>query len=576
MKRVFPFLEWLPQYSRKDFLGDLPAGITVGVMLIPQGMAYAMIAGLPPVYGLYAALIPQVIYGFLGTSRQLAIGPVALDSLLVASGLSVIAATDSGNYIALAISLAFMVGVIQFVLGIARFGFLVNFLSKPVISGFTSAAALIIALNQIKHLIGAPIERGSRIQDIAVSTFEKADYIHGTTVAIAAVCIAVLVLLKRFKGIPSALVAVLLGLASVYFFDLDQEGVGVVGFIPEGLPAFSEPIFDWEVWQSLLPIAITLALIGYMEAISMGKIMEERRKAFTIRPNQELVALGTSNMLGSLFQAFPVTGGLSRTAVNERAGAQTGVASWISAIVVGAVLLFLTPVFYYLPNAVLGAIISVAVLGLVDFRYPARLWTIRKEEFVLWLTTFVVTLTIGITTGIVSGVILSILLLVYRTMNPHIARLAQIGETTHYKNVNRFETSAQIDPRVLAMRFDGQLYFANQEYFKEQVDEMIRAKGPDLKLFVLNAEPVNYIDSSATFMLERLINDLRDKDIAFAITGAIGPVRDILKKTGLATLIGEENIFVSTHDAVEYFFNTSDNKTYKLRGMATQTKKDSE
>jgi len=552
LKSFIPLLEWLPKYKKEYLSGDLSAGLTVGIMLIPQGMAYAMIAGLPPVFGLYAALIPQVIYGILGTSRQLSVGPVAMDSLLVASGLGALSLSGIDEYISMAIFLALFMGAIQFILGVVRMGFLVNFLSKPVISGFTSAAALIIGLSQLKHLLGTQIERSNQIHILLLNALKTIDQTNLVALGLGIAAIVVIKALKRLHNrIPGALIVTVSGIVITYVFRLDQLGLSIVQEVPSGLPSFGVPTVAQDRIGELFPIAMTLALIAFMEAISVAKAIEEKHKLNEVKPNQELIALGLSNVVGALFQSYPTTGGFSRTAVNDQAGANSTLASFISAAIVGLTLLFLTPLFYYLPNTVLAAIIMVAVFGLIDFHYPRTLWKNRKDEFALLIFTFIITLTVGIKEGILFGVLLSLLLLVYRSSSPHFAVLARVNNSPYYRNVRRFSSEVTIDPAILLFRFDGQLYFGNKDYFKSSLLKAMEERGASLKHLVLNVEPMNYIDSSAAFMLRQLFEDLKSKGISISIAGPIGPIRDILKRSGIVSLLGEEAFFENTHSAYQ-------------------------
>lgn len=550
MKQYLPFLDWIKGYNKKSFLGDLPAGVTVGIMLIPQGMAYAMIAGLPAVYGLYASLVPQVIYAFLGTSRQLAVGPVAMDSLLVASGLSVIAASGTENYILMAIILAFLMGIMQLLMGVFKLGFLVNFLSKPVISGFTSAAALIIGLNQLKHLMGTEVARSNQIHLLVYDAFSKIGDIHWITFGIGIGGIVIIKLLKKFiPKLPAALIVVVAGITVVTLFSLTGYGVKIVGEIPQGLPSFSVPKINMDVLSDLLPIALTLSLIAFMEAISVAKAIEQKHSDYKVDPNQELVALGSANIVGSFFLSYPTTGGFSRTAVNDQAGAKTGVAAIISAVVVALTLLFLTPLFYNLPKAVLASIIMVAVFGLIDFQYPVKLWKNRKDELFLLLFTFGITLTVGIKEGIIFGVLLSLLIFVYRTTKPHFAILGKLNDTGIYRNIERFP-NAETDNDVLIVRFDSQLYFANAEYFRKNIEIIIQQKGDGLKLLILNAGSINYLDSSAAQMLIQFVGELRDQNIEVNIVSSIGPVRDMLARQELSSTFKNEVCFNTIDEAL--------------------------
>jgi SulP family sulfate permease len=552
LKRIFPFLNWITRYDRSTLYGDLVAGFTVGILLIPQGMAYAMIAGMPPIYGLYAALVPQLVYALTGTSRQLAVGPVAMDSLLVAAGIGAMKLANIQDYIAAVIFLTLLIGLFQLLLGILKMGFFVNFLSKPVISGFTSAAAILIGLGQLKHILGVDLPQSGKIYVLLGSIFGSLTDIQPLTFGIGILVILIIVGLKKLnKKLPVPLLVVILGIASVALLGLEAKGIKVVGEIPRGLPSFQLPGIQWDAVGQFLPIAITVALFGFMESISIAKTVEERHPEYELDPNQELRALGLSNILGSFFQSFSVSGSFSRTAINDHSGARTGMALIFSALLVAGVLLFLTPLFYNLPTVVLGAIIIVSVFGLIDLRYPLQLWKNRKDEFLLLIATFLMTLSIGLIEGIILGVLLSLLLLVYRISNPHIAVLGRIKDTTYFKNVNRFSEDVEVYDDKLIIRFDAQLYFGNKDYFKKQLYQQIQKKGPQLKFIILNAEPINYIDSSASVMLERIILELREKGIEFLIAGAIGPTRDILYSSGIIDILGEENLFAQTYDAVD-------------------------
>ncbi|XLS29746.1 SulP family inorganic anion transporter [Flavobacteriaceae bacterium M23B6Z8] len=573
LKKYLPIFQWLPGYHKSNLSGDIAAGITVGIMLIPQGMAYAMIAGLPPVFGLYAALFPQIIYAIMGTSRQLAVGPVAMDSLLVASGLGALALSGIEEYISMAIFLSFFMGSIQLVLGMLRMGFLVNFLSKPVISGFTSAAAIIIGLSQLKHLLGTSIEGSSQLHVLIKNAFETFDQVNIYAIIIGILSIILLTILKRInKKIPGALIVVVLGILSVYFLDLESFGVKIVREVPTGLPSFDIPVIDISRITDLFSIAVTLALIAFMEAISVAKAIETKHKDYEVDANQELRALGTANIIGSFFQSYPTTGGFSRTAVNDQAGAKTGLASLVSVLVVALTLLFFTPLFYYLPNAVLAGIIMVAVFGLIDFKYPIRLYKNRKDEFVLLLLTFLITLAVGIKEGILLGVLFSLLLLVYRISKPHMAVLGKIKGTDYFKNIDRFEENVETDHHILVIRFDSQLYFGNKDYFKNELLKRINAHEPHLKAIIIKSEPINYIDSTAVFMLEQLIDDLKQKNIKVLFSEVIGPTRDIIYKSGLLEKIGKENFFVHTSEAYAYALHRTPKNELQEK-ISLQTKK---
>lgn len=558
MQKYIPILQWLPHYKKGDFLKDLIAGLTVGIILVPQGMAYAMIAGLPPVYGLYAALIPVLMYMVLGTSRHAAVGPVAMDSLLVAAGLGALRIVGVENYIAIAILLAFMVGTIQLLLGVLKMGFLVNFLSKPVISGFTSAAALVIIFSQLKHLIGAPIEDSNKFLRMVFNVFQKLGETNFYDLAIGLTGIAIILIFKKIdKRIPAILIVVVLSILAVYFLQLENHGVHIVGTIPTGLPSFVMPIFNFDVVYELWPMALTLALVGYLETISIGKALEEKLDEDTIEPNQELIALGAANIIGSFFQSYSSTASFSRSAINGDAGGKTNLSALFSVLLVIGTLLFLTPVFYYLPKAALASIIMVSVLGLIDMNTAKQLWLKRKDEFVILLIAFFITLFIGIPQGILIGVLSSLLLMVYRTSNPHFAVLGNIKGTDYYKNVLRFADEIINREDLLIVRFDAQLYFGNEAFFKNQLLKEVDKKGPKLKGVILNAEAINYIDSSGAQTLTKVIKEIHKRNILFYIAGAIGPTRDIIFNSGIIHELHKEFLFVRIKEAVACFDDPS-------------------
>jgi SulP family sulfate permease len=379
---------------------------------------------------------------------------------------------------------------------------------------------------------------------------------HGPTLTLGLISIALILVLKRLhKRIPAALVTVVLGIAVVALFNLEPRGVQVLGEIPKGLPALQLPVIPWNRLGELFPMALTLALIAFMEAVSIAKAVEEKEKTDELRSNQELRALGFSNIVGAFFQAYPSTGSFSRTAINQQAGAKTGLSLIISALVIGLTLLFLTDLFDQLPNAILAAIILVAVLRLIDLRYPVILYKKRKDEFVLLIITFLLTLFIGIKEGILLGVLFSLLLLVHRTSKPHIAVLGKIKGSPYFRNLKRFEKEAETTPGLLIFRFDGQLYFGNRDYFKKQLMRLIEVSPTPVQTVILNAEAMNYIDSSAVYTLRQVLDDFDQRGITLLVAGAIGPTRDILHKSGLIHQLGKEGVFSSTLDAYEYALN---------------------
>jgi len=553
LKRLIPILEWLPNYRRSDFRGDFVAGITVGIILIPQGIAYALIAGLPPIYGLYCALMPQVIYAIFGSSRQAAVGPVAMDSLIVATGVSTLALTGSDSYIAIAILLALVVGVIQFLLGVFRLGFIVNFLSKPVIMGFTSAVALTIGINQFRNLFGVDFIQSDQIQYVLEDIWANIIDFNSHTTIIGLISVVIIIIFKRInKKIPNALIVVVFGILAMRYFGNSFDDVDLVKDIPSGLPSFSIPEIDIAQIRELLPIALTLAMVGYLETISIGKSLEAKQDDYRIRPNQELIALGLSNMVGSLFKAYPTTSGFSRSAINQESGAKTGMAALISVVMVIITLLYLTPFFYHLPKTVLAAIIIVAVFGLVNIKEAIFLWKANNLDFWLLIITFVSTLILGIEYGIAIGVGLSLVILIFRTSRPYVTELGKVPDSDFYRNRDRF-SDVVVDDEVLVFRFDAQLFYANASYFIEQLENMAEAKGDQLKLIVLDAESINRVDSTGVEMLKERIRYYQKRSILFYFAGVKGPVRDHLFRGKILDIITLDHFFMRVNGAVSFY-----------------------
>lgn len=562
LKRLIPILQWLPNYNGSRFRGDLIAGITVAIILIPQGIAYALIAGLPPIYGLYCALVPQVIYAIFGSSRQVAIGPVAMDSLIVATGVSTLALAGSDSYIAITILLALVVGAIQFLLGVFQLGFIVNFLSKPVITGFTSAVALTIGINQFRNLLGVDFIQSDQIQYVLEDIWYNILDFNTHTTIIGMISIVAIIILKRWnRKIPNALIVVIFGILVIRYFGNEFSDVDIVKEIPSGLPGFSLPELDFGLIRELLPIALTLVMVGYLETISIGKSLESRQDEYRIRPNQELIALGLSNMVGSLFKAYPSTSSFSRSAINAESGGTTGMSSLISAGIVLLTLLFLTPLFYHLPTTVLAAIIIVAVFGLVDVKEAAFLWKANNMDFWLLMATFVSTLIFGIEYGIITGVGVSLIVLIYRTSRPYIIELGKVPNSNFYRNKERF-SDVIVDDEVLVFRFDAQLFYANASYFRDNLDELAEAKGTNLKLIVLDAESINRVDSTGVEMLKERIKYYQKRDILFYLAGVKGPVRDDLFRGKILDIIDINHFFMRVNGAVN-FYKTGDRENQK-------------
>ncbi len=548
-ERYIPFVRTARTYRREDLRPDLTAGLTTAVMLIPQAMAYAMLAGLPPIVGLYASVVPLALYALFGSSRELAVGPVAMVSLLVATGVGAVAPVGSAEFIGYAVVLAAMVGVIQLAMGVIRAGFLVNFLSHPVISGFTSAAALIIGFSQLKHLLGVDIARSHHVHEILLSAIDQLTKVNVATLILGAASVAALIALKRYKPLfPRALAVVVVGSVAVWLFGLTGNGVAIVGNVPAGFPAPALPGFDADVLTKLLPIAITIALVGFMESISVAKAFARRSK-YEVDPNQELVGLGVANIGGALFGAYPVTGGFSRTAVNAQAGARSTLASLITAVVVGLTLLLFTPAFYYLPKAVLAAIIMTAVFGLIDVAEVKHLWRVRRSDLALLATTFVATLSLGIELGIGVGVGASLLWFVVRSTRPHIAVLGRRPNGS-FRNVDRYDDTEPV-PGALLVRMDASFYFGNVSFLKDTLRRLEREAAEPVHTVILDASAINNLDSSADAALHELLENYQDRHVQLVLTRVKGPVMDVLRRSGYADRAGEHGFAECVSDAVD-------------------------
>jgi SulP family sulfate permease len=550
MTRFLPFMSWLPGYRKADLSSDLNAGLIVAVMLVPQGMAYAMLAGLPPVIGLYASVVPLLLYAAFGSSRQLAVGPVAMVSLLVATAIGSMApGASDAERIALAVMLSVLVGVIQLGMGLLRLGYLVNFLSHPVISGFTSAAALIIGFSQLKHLLGVPIPRGHHVHHILAEALRHADQIQPHTVAIGAVSIGALLALKRWAPrLPGALLVVSAATAVVWLLGLHERGVAIVGQVPAGLPGLRVPTLDGQALRQLLPMAVTISLVGFMESVSVAKVFANRH-GYRLDADRELIGLGVANLGGALSGAYPVTGGFSRSAVNDQAGARTPMAGVITAAMVALALMFLTPLFHFLPKATLAAIIMVAVFGLIDVAEVRRLWRIKRSDLVLLLLTFAATLSLGIEAGILSGVGASMLLFVALRTRPHFAELGRLDGTHTYRNL-RHHPDAKTVPGVLALRFDAAFYFGNVSFLQDTLERLEDEMDTPLRAVILDAGGINDLDSTAEHALHELLIRYRERGVRMVLAGVKGPVRDVLRRSGLDRDLGDGGRTLTVHEAM--------------------------
>lgn len=531
LARLVPLIGWWRGYNRGILRNDLLAGLTVAVMLVPQSMAYAALAGMPPVTGLYAAIVPLLVYALLGTSGSLAVGPVAITALMTSAALAPIADGDPGRYAALAGLLALLIGAIQALMGVLRLGVLVNFMSHSVLSGFTSAAAIVIAASQIKDLFGFKAGRAETFPEIVESVWRSATTAHGLTILISAVSIMALVLLRRYvPKLPGALLVVAGVTAVSAALSFGDRGVKILTDVPGGIPAPALPALSAQDIQALLPAAVAIALVAYMEGIAVAKALAAKSRQH-VSPNQELVAVGSANVAAGLFQAFPVAGGFSRSAVNFSAGARTPVATVVTAAMVALTALALTPAFYHLPKAVLAAIVVVAVLGLVDRKGAVTAWRARRADGLTLALTFLVTLVLGVEPGLAAGVAFSLGVFLWRSARPHTAELGRVPGTDTYRNVARY-AGLSADSRIAIIRVDGPLYFANAQLLEDRLLALAEQREA-LGAIVLDASAINDTDADGAHTLAELRERLDDREVALHLATVRGPVRDLLDRAGV-------------------------------------------
>ncbi|KPK39927.1 MAG: sulfate transporter [Gammaproteobacteria bacterium SG8_47] len=553
VRQFLPFLKWFPP-TGTAIRADLIAGITVALVLIPQSMAYAQLAGLPAYYGLYAAFLPGIIAAMWGSSAQLATGPVAVVSLLSASALAQYANLGSAEFISLAILLAFLVGSFQLLLGVFKLGVVVNFLSHPVILGFTNAAAIIIGLSQLNKIFGVAKPRSeSFIMDIA-AVLGDIGHTHVPTLLMGVAAFAIMWGFKKYlPKLPGVLIAV--AVTTVLSWAVGFEGTGgkVVGEIPQGLPSLAVPHLDWTMVSKLLPSAVIISLVGFMEAISIAKAMAAKTRD-RVDPNQELIGQGLGNIVGSFSQAYPTSGSFSRSAVNLNAGALTGMSSVFTGIVVLVTLLFLTPLLYHLPQAVLAAVIMMAVIGLINFRAIKYAWRTHIHDGIAAAVTFVATLAFAphLDNGIMIGALLAIALYLYRTMRPRVALLGRYQDGT-LRDL-RVHPDLPTDERIVVMRFDGSLYFANVSYFEDTVLEAV-ATHPKAKYVLVVGDAINQMDASGEEMLHNLITRLAENGVKIVFSGLKRQIILLLERTGLIKVIGQDNIHATEDMAIEAIYD---------------------
>ena len=562
LARYLPILEWGRGYGGVTLTNDLVAAAIVTIMLIPQSLAYAMLAGLPPEIGLYASILPIIAYALFGTSRALAVGPVAVISLMTLTAASAVAAPGSAEFIAATLVLALLSGLILIVMGVLRLGFLANLLSHPVVSGFITASGIIIATSQLKSLLGIKAS-GEAMPELVTTLIENAKDTNPYTLAIGVIATGFLFWVR--KGLKPMLVgfglaarpadlvakagpivAVALSILAVIAFDLEAKGVKVVGDIPQSLPPFTVPLFDAELWQRLAVPALLLSIIGFVESVSVAQTLAAKKRQ-RIVPDQELIGLGAANVAAAFSGGYPVTGGFARSVVNFDAGAETPAAGAFTAVGILLAALFLTPLLASLPIATLAGTIIVAVLSLVDFKTPRAIWHYSKADFAAMAATIAVTLLIGVEPGVMAGVGLSLALFLWRASRPHAAIVGRVPETEHFRNVKRHKVFT--DPRILTIRIDESLTYLNARWLEEFVLEEIAAH-PKLKHLILMASAVNAIDASALESIEAINHRMADAGVCLHLSEVKGPVMDALERGHfLHDLTGQ--VWLSQHEAFE-------------------------
>ena len=561
LDKALPALGWLRDYSRANLINDGLAAIIVTIMLIPQSLAYALLAGLPAEMGLYASILPLIAYALLGSSRTLSVGPVAVASLMTASAVGAVASQGAVDYASAATLLALLGGLMLIAMGLLKFGFISHFLSHPVVSGFITASAIIIALGQVGPLLGIAL-KGATLPSLGHDLYVQLSEAHSLTIAVGAGSVGFLLIARYLlsswlgaiglRGRPAELIvrsapvlvmAVLIPLSAAMGFE--SAGVPLVGKIPSGLPAFSAPNINWLLIQELALPAFLIALIGFIESISVGKTLGAKRRQ-RVDPDQELIALGAANTAAAISGGLPVTGGFSRSVVNFDAGAETQMASILAALGIALAAVFLTPMLYFLPKAVLAATIVVAVISLIDFDTITLARRYRAADFWAVVITITMTLLAGVEMGVLAGVGASVGLHLYHTSRPHFAVVGQVPDSEHYRNVDRHDVVT--DPHILSMRVDESLYFANAAYLEDMVFAQVALR-EDLLHVILMCPAVNAIDLSALEALEEINARLKENNVALHLSEVKGPVMDALKRSDLLTHLSGE-IFLSHHSAV--------------------------
>ncbi len=555
--RVFPFLGWKGRINKESLIRDLVAGLTVAVVLVPQSMAYAMLAGLPPVIGLYASALAPAVAALWGSSPQLQTGPVAIVSLLVFTSLLPIAQPETEEFVKLAAVLALLVGIFQLALGIFRLGFIMNFVSHAVVVGFSNAAAIIIASTQVPHLLGITVEKHEFVFKNFLEIAKHLDEVHIYTAAIGFLATGFIILSRRIHPLfPGALIAVVVSTLAAYYLNLEEKGVKVVGDIPSGLPKPSLPTVDADTLEELVGQAVVIAIIGFMEAYAIAKTMAAQTK-FKLDVDQELVGQGLANLVNSVFRGYPVSGSFSRSAVNFLAGAKTGLSSVFTSMFIILTLFFFAPLLYNLPRAVLAAVVIVAVLGIVKPKAFVELYRTNPQDGVVATVTFTFSFIMKPDYAIFIGIVLSLILFLWRSMYPRIVVLTRDPRSMTFVNAELFNLPTC--PQILFVRPDASLYFANAEHIVEAIDEVLKDRS-SVKFLLLDCESVNHIDATAIDVLKEYVEDLERRGVKLYFVNLKTPVRQALMRGSVLGLIGEERVLASKGQAISRLFDLIDHE----------------
>ncbi len=563
VRAYLPIWDWGRNYRREDLSGDLMAGMVVAIMLMPQSMAYAMLAGLPPQIGLYSSVLPLIFYAFFGSSRSLGVGPVAIVSLMVAHAIAPLAPLGSPEYVGLALVLAMLSSLILIGAGLLRLGFLTNFIGHPVIAGFTTAAAIIIAFSQIKHMLGLNLPPTHSLWELLQVIYNNLDKVNPTTLLLSLLGVVVMISRAQFRhrlremgfsegismAIPKgmALLLVIVSASYAWVFNIHETaGVAIVGHIPPGFPALALPQWDFELWKQLFPAAVLISVVGLVESLSVAKTLATRKRQ-KVDPNQELIGLGSANFGAAISGGYPVTGSFSRSVVNFTSGANTQLAAIFTALLIALVLIFFTPLLYYIPKATLAVIIIVAVSTLIDFGPLVAAWKYYKPDGLAFFVTFIAVLVSGVEVGILLGISLSIGMYLYRSSQPDMPVLGRVGNTEHFRSISRRKTKTY--DNLLLIRIDDNLFFANAAYLEDRMLAEI-ADRPDVKHVVLVMDAVSLIDASALETLEHLIDSYRDAGVLIHLASVKGSLMDMLERSHFLLHLSPGEVFMSPHEAV--------------------------